>query len=569
MKNIRHTILSVVILLSGWVQIPQSLAQTVPLNTPVLEEYMRRAQLLGNLDGKSSMAIRPLFPVSAFNRYTGVDLDSTFQDFDTSGFNRKFIDHGHQAILVAMPITTRTQFNSEYAFGLNNGAMIPNRGFQHVISAGMYFQYGKFSLQLQPEFHQAQNRDFLGFPLEHQATILFYYEYMNRIDMPERMGEDPITRLLPGQSSIRFNTHGFSVGVSTENVWWGPARKNSIILSNNAPGFAHLTLNTTKPQDTPIGSFEGQLILAGQLRASGHLPPHSDLFIQNTNVFRPKRENGNRNLSGIILSYQPKWVPGLFLGYSATNNVYTEDMENLGDHVPFFNGQKRLNNMPNPVRDRRQQFSSGFFRWLSQEGHFEFYGEYGTNGNSRRFADFIITPERNRGFTLGFTNLMPLKKGDSFLQISAEMTQTGQTIRESIRNLDTWYIHDHVRHGYTHQGQVLGLGYGPAANVNWIELGWVKNFNRIAFQFERIVYNNDFYYFRFEASKDWRIKYVDLVPALVADWRFGNLLVNTHVRYVNTLNYTWFLENQPDSYFVPGLDRNNWVATVGLAYILK
>lgn len=149
------------------------------------------------------------------------------------------------------------------------------------------------------------------------------------------------------------------------------------------------------------------------------------------------------------------------------------------------------------------------------------------------------------------------------------MTQTGQTIREGIRNLETWYIHDHVRHGYTHQGQVLGMGYGPAANVNWMEVAWVKNFNRIGFQFERIVYNNDFYYYMFEGSKDWRRKYIDLVPGLFADWRVGNLLLSGSLQYVNTWNYKWYLENDPNRYFVPGDDRQNITAKIGLSYILK
>ncbi|PRY89718.1 capsule assembly Wzi family protein [Mongoliibacter ruber] len=541
--------------------------QTVPLNTPVLEEYMRRMQLLGKLDGSSSFAIRPLYPMDAFQRYNGIDLDSTFTDFDTSTFHRKY-GQDDEGTLMAMPFTYRTQFNSEYPFGLNNGAMIPNRGFQHVLSGGIYLEQGGLSIQFQPELLIAANRDFSGFPIEHQSTILFYYEYMNRIDTPERFGTSRYVRFLPGQSSIRYNLEGFSVGVSTENLWWGPSRRNSLILSNNAQGFMHFTANTRKPIETPVGHFEGQMI-AGFLNGSRFLPPHADYTIQNNPVHIPKRSVDGRYLSGIILSYQPKWVPGLFLGYSATNHLYRQDMDRLGDYVPFFNGQKGFSSVENPIRDKRQQFSSGFFRWISQEGHFEFYGEYGTNGNSRRMSEFLITPERNRGFTLGFSNLMPLRKEGSFLQISAEMTQTGQTIRESIRNLDTWYIHDHVRHGYTHNGQVLGVGYGPAANVNWIEIGWVKDFNRIAFHFERIVYNNDFYYFRYEASKDWRNKYVDLVPSLVADWRFGNLLVHGNFQYVNTLNYMWFLENQPDQYFVPGLDRKNFVATLGVSYILK
>jgi hypothetical protein len=126
-----------------------------------------------------------------------------------------------------------------------------------------------------------------------------------------------------------------------------------------------------------------------------------------------------------------------------------------------------------------------------------------------------------------------------------------------------------VRHGYTHRGQVMGVGYGPAANVNWVEIGWVRDFSRIAFQFERIVYNNDFYNFRYEASKDWRNKYVDLVPSLIGEWRFGNLLVHGNFQFVKTLNYKWYLENVPDVYFVPGLDKNNFVANIGLTYILK
>lgn len=542
-------------------------AQTIPLNTPVLEEYMRRQQLLGRLNENASFAIRPLHPAYAFDRQNGLDLDSTFTDLNTSQVHQVFGKDKNDYLFV-MPVTLRTQFNSDYAFGLNNGAMIPNRGFQHLVSAGVFLKEGKLSIQFQPEILHAQNKDYLGFPIEHQATILYYYEYMNRIDMPERFGTGPYTRILPGQSSIRFNPGDFSFGVSTENLWWGPSRRNSLILSNNAQGFLHFTANTLRPVETGIGHIEGQMI-AGLLNSSGFLPPHPGYHIQGNPVLMPKRENGDRYLSGIILSYHPKWVPGLFLGYSATNHLYMEDMDRLGDYVPFFNGQKGLNNVRNPIRDKRQQFSSGFFRWISTEGHFEFYGEYGTNGNSRRFSDFIVTPERNRGFTLGFSNLMPLKKQGQFLQISAEMTQTGQTIRESIRNLDTWYIHNHVRHGYTHNGQVLGVGYGPAANVNWIEIGWVKDFSRIALHFERIVYNNDFYYFRYEASKDWRNKYVDLVPSLVADWRFGNLLVHGNFQYVNTLNYMWFLENQPDQYFVPGLDRKNFVATVGISYIFK
>ncbi|WP_144606715.1 capsule assembly Wzi family protein [Algoriphagus algorifonticola] len=542
-------------------------SQTIPLGTPLLDEYLRRAQLLGKVDSTSSWMIRPLYPTEAFGVKNGFDLDSSIVDFDQSRTHKRFGPEEKGKFLL-LPASYRMQYNSTYAFGTNNGAFIPNRGLQHLLSIGTYLEYEGLSLQFQPELLLAQNKDYIGFPIEHQATILFYYEYMNRIDMPERFGTGSYNKFFLGQSSLRYNYKEYSIGVSTENLWWGPGRRNSLLLGNNAPGFLHFTLNTRKPVQSKIGSFEGQLI-SGFLKSTDFSPPHPDYSIQQNPVLIPKRENGDRYLGGLVLTYQPKWVPGLFLGYGSVNHMYREDMTSFADGLPVFNGRKGPENVEDPIRDKRQQFSSGFFRWLSAEGHFEFYGEYGTRGNSFRTGDFMITPEKGRAFTFGFSHLMPLKKQGRYFQISSEMTQTGQTIREEIRQLRTWYIHDYVRHGYTHQGQVLGVGNGPGSNQIFVEFAWVDQMNRIGFQMERIVYNNDFYYYRYEASKDFRNKYVDLVPSLVADWRFGNILVSGKFQYVNTLNYKWFLENQPDQYFVPGFDRKNSVAHLGVAYLFK
>lgn len=547
--------------------IQHSSAQTVPVGTPVLDDYLRRAQLLGDVDSATSFMIRPLYPVDAFGMEYGFDLDSSVVDIDLTGVHRVFGKNDKGKFLL-MPAVAKFQYNSKYAFGVNDGAFIPNRGMQSIISPGAYLEYGKFSLQFQPELLIAQNKDYLGFPIEHQLSILFYYEYMNRIDMPERFGEDSYNQAYLGQSSIRYNFKEYSVGVSSENLWWGPGRRNSLLLGNNAPGFIHFTANTRKPVKTKIGSFEGQLI-GGFLSSSGFLPPWSDYRIQENNVLIPKPQDNKRFLSGMVFTYQPRWIPGLFLGYGSTSQLYNHDISEVGDLLPFFNGRKKAKNIVDPIQEKRQQFSAGFFRWLSAEGHFEFYGEYGTRDNDRTLNDFIITPESGRAFTFGFSHLMNLKKSGHYFQISSEMTQTGQTIREDIRAIKTWYVHDRVVEGYTQNGQVLGVGNGPASNVIFVELAWVNKMNRVGFQMERIVYNNDYYYYRYEASKDFRNKYVDLVPSLIADWKFGNILLNARMQYVNTLNYKWYLENSAEEYFIPGYDRKNFVAQVGFAYIFQ
>ena len=562
MRN-RIIYLVLFILLAG-----KSFPQGVPVGMPVFDEYLRRLQLTGQVDSSSSWMIRPILPKEAFGWSTGYFADSiTANEKGLFGSYDRFGKNGKGKFLV-LPAVYRGQFNSEYAFGVNDGVMVPNRGLQQVLSAGAYAEYGRFSLQFQPELLLAQNKPYLGFPIEHQATILFYYEYMNRIDMPERFGDKPLNRLYPGQSSIRFNLNEFSVGVSSENLWWGPGRRNSLLLGNNAPGFWHATINTRKPVQTPIGSFEGQYI-SGFLNSTNFLPPWPDYSIQQNPVIIPKREDGNRYLSGLVFTYQPKWIPGLFLGFGSVNHMYRSDVSSFADAIPIFNGRKKPQNIYDPIQDKRQQFSSGFFRWLSPEGRFEFYGEYGTRDNDRTFNDFITTPESGRAFTFGFTHLMDLKKPNRFFEISSEMTLSGQTIREDIRQLRTWYIHDYVRHGYTHQGQVLGIGNGPASNQIFVGLAWVEGLKKIGFQFERIEYNNDFYYYRYEESKDIRNKYVDLVFTLNPEWQFGNLLVSGKLQYVNTLNYKWYLENDPNQYFVPGYDRKNIVGSLGVAYLFR
>jgi len=502
--------------------------QSIAVGAPSLEDYLRRLQLTGKVDSAASFMIRPLIPTAAFGLAHGFDLDGGLVDLDSSNYHHRI---GKKGKFLLLPALYKSQYTSNYPFATNDGAMIPNRGLQQVVSLGAFVEWWKFSLQVQPELVRAQNKEFIGFPIEQQATILFYYEYLNRIDLPERFGESSYQKLVPGQSSFRLNLDAISLGVSTENLWWGPGRRNSLLMGNSAPGFLHYTMNTRRPIKSAIGSFEGQ-VMTGRLEESN-------------------------------------FPPGLFFGYGSTNNVYRSEISNLEDVLPVFNGRKKNQQVQDTIQSKRQQFSAGFFRWMDPAGRFEFYGEFGTRDNDRPFIDFITTPESGRAFTFGFSHLMDLKKEGRFLELSSEMTFSGQTIREDIRQLKTWYIHDHVRHGYTHRGQMLGLGNGPGSNQIFAGIAWVEGMKKIGIELERIEYNNDFYYYRYEEVKDFRNKYVDLVFSLVPEWKFGNLLVAGKFQYVNTLNYKWYLENKPEKWFIPGYDRTNFVGQLSVTYLFR
>ncbi|MFD2145299.1 capsule assembly Wzi family protein [Mucilaginibacter antarcticus] len=177
-----------------------------------------------------------------------------------------------------------------------------------------------------------------------------------------------------GQSSLRLNHKAFSVGISTENLWWGPGIRNSLVMSNNAPGFTHLTLNTRRPVKTPIGSFEGQIV-GGQLMNSGFAPLTPDGTYFGTNLYVPK-PNDWRYLTGLSVSWQPKWVPGLFLGLTQSKQMYGKDLTSIGNYLPFYSSVKAVGGPDDPINtaDRRTSF---FMRWLWTQEHAEIYFEWG------------------------------------------------------------------------------------------------------------------------------------------------------------------------------------------------
>ena len=301
-----------------------STSQTINLNESYLTDYLRTSQLLGNFKSEVSFTLKPLDIGK-----NGIEINKEI--FDTEKYAPTLLSFlkGNGKIKI-LPIDYNIEFNSRHPYNRNNGSMIPNRGYQHIISAGIYAEIGPLSIQLKPEYLYSQNKDFEGFgegPNGHYSVIWAKrYKLWNGIDMPERFGEKSISKTLIGQSSIRLNFKGLSLGVSNENIWWGPSIRNSIMMSNHARGFKHITFNTTKPLKTKIGNFEWQVI-SGRLESSGYLPAGSDRQHAGTNIYVPKinqqgRTDDWRYLQGYSITYSPKWVPGLSLGFIRWVQMY-------------------------------------------------------------------------------------------------------------------------------------------------------------------------------------------------------------------------------------------------------
>ena len=541
-------------------------AQSIPVGSPALDDYYRRLQLLGQTDSSASFTSRPFFP-GAKNK------NIFYPDSTEKGYNRRDPStswqnkDGFNGYL--LPLSIQTQINSDHPYGWNDGAMIPAKGLQTLISAGVYAKYGILTIQLRPEFVYAANSYFDDFITKTNATIgARYYDVYNNIDLPARFGTGSYTKAYWGQSSIRLNYKAFSFGLSTENLWWGPGIRSSLLMSNDAPGFKHFTLNTTRPVKTAIGSFEGQFIV-GRLENSGYEPLTPGLSYFNNPLYVPKPTDW-RYITGFTLSWQPKWVPGLFLGMTRSAQTYSKDLSSFGSYLPFFSPFKAVS-AAEPINQRDER-SSLFTRWVWPEEHAEVYFEYGIDNNTNTVRNALLQPNDGRAYVFGLRKLMPLNGGNGAgIMVSIEATQLGETNPDKVLGLTEWYVNPYIRQGYTNMGQSLGAGIGPGANLQTLDVSWVKGLKRIGLQFERYLHNDDFYYYTFQDTQDWRRHWVDLSAALNGEWNYNNFIFNAKLMGVYSLDYQWYIDPSKESapggaYYVPGETKFNLQIQAGLTY---
>lgn len=515
-------------------------SQSLPANQIIIEEFLRRGQLVGKTPA-SSFLTRPL--VSSDSIESGKFRYSlTILEKDSTRFFSPEVK--------ILPINLGIQFGSHNPYP-EGGKFIQAKGYQQWTSSGIYGSIGPLSIQLQPEFIFAQNKAYnLGI------------SKADGIEFVEVFGKGAYSKLLPGQSSIRLNYGAFSLGASTENIWWGPGQYNSLLFSNNAFGFQHLTLNTRKPAKTFLGTFEGQLIL-GKL--------------ENFAPFLRDGKEDWRYVNGITFSYQPKWIPRLYLGASRVFQQFSSFNNNTwAYYFPLFEPFQKVKlidpNSPDfdstEYDDRLQsQQLTGFARLVIPKAKAEVYFEYGRRDHAVDWREFLLNPEHARAYLLGFKKMITLSN-EAFFQINGEILQQQESInilnRYGPLGGSSWASHG-IQQGFTHIGQMLGPGVGPSSNVQTLETSWVKGIKKIGIRWERLNRHQDVYTRVFnDPSENGR--WVDYSARLLADWQFNNLLLSSTLNLVYSLNPQWGLAESSTAEFPKGKDAFSTTAQVNLIY---
>ena len=556
-----------------------SVSQSINLNESYINDHLRTSQLLGNFNSDISFTIRPL-DISEF----GIKINKEILDTENYAptILNFFNENGKIKIL---PIDYNIEYNSHHPYNRNNGSMVPNRGYQHVLSGGIYIKIGPLSIQLKPEHLYSENKDFEGFgegPNGHYSAIWAKrYRLWNMIDMPERFGEKSLNETLVGQSSIRLNYKGISLGISNENIWWGPAIRNSIMMSNHARGFKHISFNTTKPLTTKLGNFEWQVI-SGRLESSNFTPPNTEMEYAGTKLYIPKinqraQTDDWRYLQGYSITYSPKWISGLSLGYIRWAQAYSALFK--GEYVwmkgepswfPAFLNLFRKNDKYQNYEQQINQAAGLFLRWLWIDSKAEIYVDFHYNDSKLNVRDLLLDSDHSRAVTFGLQKAFKINR-DNYI-FSWEWTQMEQNASRLLRNAGSWYEHGWTFDGYTNKGEVLGSSIGPGSNSQYFSFNRVRNNEKFGLALEIIDQDNDFYHIAFarggDKKSDYRRYWKDFNLHLNFSKKLKNYWISSNIMYSRSLNYQWDLEDYATPYYHPGNDVNNFHLNLKIAYLI-
>lgn len=435
-----------------------------------------------------------------------------------------------------LPIRLSNYYNSRYPKGGNDGALWKGRGYTGALQGGVQGRIGILYYTFCPVVYHVQNK---AFPLADQqgSNHPYNYQFTNkRIDFVQRYGEDSFTAFDLGQSEIRLVLGRFTIGASTQNITWGPAQQNPLLLSNNAGGIPHIDLGAVRPIKTGIGEFEGKIYL-GQLKKSDY--------------FDEDEQWDYRYWTGLSVSYSPSFLPSLILGFNRSFYKKQDDVK-ISDYWVVVTKFDDVDGDP-AVNDEYDQMGSVTLRWLFKEVGFETYLEYGKNDFGGKI--WGTAPEHARAYVLGFSKAVDISDS-KLLKLTYEHTTLDRAKNYIYRGYNSWYAHSIVQTGYSINGQLIGASIGTGSKSNYMEAQYFFPKGRLKLVAQAIRFNDDYFYINIQdeytRDHEWTL-------ASGFSRFLGSFLLDVDVAVS-------FRQNQ---YYVRDNDKTNWQLGLSITKIFN
>lgn len=355
----------------------------------------------------------------------------------------------------------RTVHNTGLPHSFNEGALWAGRGTNTIVTSGLAITAGPLHLRVAPQYTRSENQRFQVIPFPQGTTTPARSEWANpfhppasSIDLPLRPGPGAIERTMAGQSRIALALPGVSLGVSTENRWWGPSLRHPLVLGASSEGFPHAFIETRDGLRTPLGKVRAEWLL-GALRESA--------------VFDDDPRNDTRTMSGLMLALTPRADSALTIGIMRLVVRGTD-----GGKVHVTSAFDVFRSVGQPIAvdpgavsgDRaRDQVTALFAQYAFPASGFEAWVEWARFAEPTSFADLLEYPGYSQGYTFGLQWSRPTRAGT--VRLAAEATNTEPDASIRVRRVPIAYTSRTVPQGFTHRGRMLAHPLGPGASGQW------------------------------------------------------------------------------------------------------
>jgi hypothetical protein len=352
-----------------------------------------------------------------------------------------------------------------------------------------------------------------------------------------------LSKLTMGQSSLRIDFGPLSVGVSTQNLWLGPGRYSSLLMSNNASGFNHFNILTNRPLKTPLGSFEFNII-------GGTLSSNDTQGFENKDLVTNGSLNYPRYLNFLTISYSPILFKNFYIGFNRAfqQPAQTKPNSKLTDYYlialkPLFRNEYQDNSAA------IDQLISGFAKYVFPKEHAEVYFEYGWNDGASNSRDLMLDMSHSAASIFGIKKIQYLNE-KTYLNFEAEATQMSQRPSYLQRNAGNWYEHGLLQAGYTNENQILGAGSGFGNNVQTFAISLNKGWSKYGIKFQHLA-QNPMRIVGNAAQQNLReFNWDDYAYGIQLKHRHNKFLFNLNMELVNSKNYLWQNDNKVSNFYV-------------------
>jgi Capsule assembly protein Wzi len=411
-----------------------------------------------------------------------------------------------------LPAEITGTFNSAYPRDRNNGALWNGRGVSGGVTFGAYARVSVVSAAIAPLAVYSANSAFRIAPSDMGA---YGPPFTSQIDLPQRFGDASYDRVDAGASYIRVDAAGLAVGLSNENVWWGPQRVFPLIMGNTASGFPHVFAGTSRAVDIRIGRVQGEL-LWGRLSES--------------DFFDDDEQNDKRLLGGLTIGFEPRGLHGFTLGFT---RAYHKTIPEGGIvFSQFLRAPYTAVRANAPGSDN--QLLSVFFRWATAPYGFEVYGEWGRDDHWGNFEDFISEIDHSQAYALGLQRV--IERGPEWYRIYGELVHLESALPlRGGRGVVSFYENGSVTQGHTQRGQPLGSATGPGSSAQILGLDRIFDDSEVGVYLERVRYNTDVYYTVMAPRYGGNAHDIELTAA----GHFSGMLTGLRVRSDLALSRRW------------------------------